>query len=409
MGQISEMNPEYIIKALKKVLIISCMTLFIILSFHYMVYHPQTVKRTTSHSNDASYVRMFKHNKPHSTTAHNLSEADAALVQVIKKFSYKPKTGKPKKFHRTPQTAVNMALIRDIFLSKWKESKANFTAFRQELNSYIDSHKYFAASQETVVAGEQLTMAHQDNVSRTVFPDIHERLPKESPFKGKMFPRCAVMGSSGMLSNSNCGEEIDSADYVFRCNIPPMKDFMDDAGSRTNLTTMNIMTIVADRYHLLSTSLMEDKFLRDLQEYSGYLWLPVYGMGSTYSFGLRVFRLLDRLNGTNLKPMMGHPEHFRGVKKLWEKRDLKHRPSTGLYLTTTAIALCDKVDLYGFWPLPRDINGNEVPYHYYEDKPSPTIMHDFHFEFLKLAQLHEKGIVHIHTGKCKDVEKAEFT
>lgn len=39
---------------------------------------------------------------------------------------------------------------------------------------------------------------------------------QESPFKGKMFPRCAVMGSSGMLSNSHCGGEIDSADYVFR-------------------------------------------------------------------------------------------------------------------------------------------------------------------------------------------------
>lgn len=73
---------------------------------------------------------MFKHNKPHTSTVHNVTESEAALVQVIKKFSYKPKKGKPKEFHRTPQTAVNMALIKDIFSKKWKESKANFTAFR---------------------------------------------------------------------------------------------------------------------------------------------------------------------------------------------------------------------------------------------------------------------------------------
>lgn len=30
--------------------------------------------------------------------------------------------------------------------------------------------------------------------------------------------------------------------------MPPIKDFKDDAGARSNLTTMNVMSIVADRY-----------------------------------------------------------------------------------------------------------------------------------------------------------------
>lgn len=30
--------------------------------------------------------------------------------------------------------------------------------------------------------------------------------------------------------------------------MPPIKDFKDDAGARSNLTTMNVMSIVADRF-----------------------------------------------------------------------------------------------------------------------------------------------------------------
>ena len=37
-----------------------------------------------------------------------------------------------------------------------------------------------------------------------------------SPFKGKQFKKCSVVGNSGLLVNSMCGFAVDDAEYVFR-------------------------------------------------------------------------------------------------------------------------------------------------------------------------------------------------
>lgn len=50
--------------------------------------------------------------------------------------------------------------------------------YRSELDSLVNTHEYFTVTQENTKPGENLTMAHQDKVSRTVFHDIHARLPK---------------------------------------------------------------------------------------------------------------------------------------------------------------------------------------------------------------------------------------
>ncbi|XP_077864965.1 alpha-2,8-sialyltransferase 8B-like [Saccoglossus kowalevskii] len=41
---------------------------------------------------------------------------------------------------------------------------------------------------------------------------------------------CAVVGNSGILLNSKCGEEINSHDFVIRCNIPQVREFTRDVG-----------------------------------------------------------------------------------------------------------------------------------------------------------------------------------
>ncbi|XP_006824351.1 CMP-N-acetylneuraminate-poly-alpha-2,8-sialyltransferase-like [Saccoglossus kowalevskii] len=54
---------------------------------------------------------------------------------------------------------------------------------------------------------------------------------------------CAVVGNSGILLNSSCGDEINSNDFVIRCNIPEIEGFSRDVGNKTNVTNINLTRV----------------------------------------------------------------------------------------------------------------------------------------------------------------------
>ena len=75
-------------------------------------------------------------------------------------------------------------------------------------------------------------------------------------------------------------------------------------------------------------------------------------------------------------------------------------------MTTVAVSLCKKVNLYGFWPFTKDLEGNQVPYHYYDDIKlgnASFATHAFSEEFRTLLQLHEDGIVNLQVHPCETV------
>ena len=60
---------------------------------------------------------------------------------------------------------------------------------------------------------------------------------------------CAVVGNSGILTDSACGKAIDSHDYVIRMNLAPVgSKFERDVGSKRNITTVNFGQLIVRSY-----------------------------------------------------------------------------------------------------------------------------------------------------------------
>ncbi|XP_071954202.1 alpha-N-acetylneuraminate alpha-2,8-sialyltransferase ST8SIA3-like [Antedon mediterranea] len=223
-------------------------------------------------------------------------------------------------------------------------------------------------------------------------------LPDRSPLVGKHFKRCSVIGNSGILQDSKCGSEIDKSDYVFRCNMAPVKQFGNDAGYQMHFTTMN-PSLLKNRYNTFDRQQNISDFREDTSKYKGLIWIPAFG--DNY-WTKTVFRAFYHHRTSNSKLVFGHPEHFKAIWRFWTKQGLQTWPSTGFYLTTTALDLCNEVHLFGFWPFNKQYypETHDVQYHYYEHLPWAK-KHNMTSEFQILWQMHMNGVLKLHIGKCQ--------
>ncbi|XP_072169647.1 alpha-2,8-sialyltransferase 8B-like [Diadema setosum] len=233
-------------------------------------------------------------------------------------------------------------------------------------------------------------------------PEIYDLFPETGPFsENKTFRSCAVVGNSGSLLGSKCGKEIDSSDFVMRCNLPKLEPFKDDAGVRSNLTTLN-PSMVGRVYKKVRDDANKEKLLRDLSSYHGFIWMPCLVIGGNFGYFAKV---VEATKGHEPPVLCGHPEHFKYAGTFWTERAHIRWTSSGFYLVTLAIQLCDEVNLFGFWPFPVRYNQDEeipVPYHYY-DKLSNAFAKSHHTmdkEFSLLVQLHNLGVIKLHVGPC---------
>ncbi|XP_070535703.1 alpha-N-acetylneuraminate alpha-2,8-sialyltransferase ST8SIA3-like [Ptychodera flava] len=237
-------------------------------------------------------------------------------------------------------------------------------------------------------------------------PLLYQLLPENSPFLTVHHETCAVVGSSGILLKSQCGREIDSADFVFRGNMAPTIGFEKDVGRRTNFMTIN-PGIVKDRFNFLLTTEDRSQFLDALKDIGeAILWSPGfthYGSG----LPLRVMGdfLAEHQNELSLNLALLGEGAIKYIKGFWKVSHNFSEPriTTGLFMYTMAVPICDKIKLYGFYPFMQDPRNKTIPWHYYDPASDPSWLKSVHKmpeEYGILQALHRKGLLKLKTGKC---------
>ncbi|XP_041475287.1 CMP-N-acetylneuraminate-poly-alpha-2,8-sialyltransferase-like [Lytechinus variegatus] len=296
-------------------------------------------------------------------------------------------------------------LFENLLRQQWKANSTRTAILRQELANYrseLEDKSKIILHQKNVKIGQVVKFVFQGKEKKMTRDVYNKYLPKSDPLAPQVgrYSSCAVIGNSGSMLNSHCGQQIDKHDYVFRCNLAPLAPFKEDAGSKSNFTTMN-PSMIFRNFQSLKNAQSLKKYQEALSQYEGCLWVPCYGFSGFLSVA---FRAIAKFNKPKPKMVCGNPAHQKSVIDFWGERELNQRLSTGFYLVTTALQLCDEVQLYGFWPFSFRYSNNktDVPYHYFDDLSvsDANSVHSMDKEFSLLVQLHTLGILHMNVGPC---------
>uniref|UniRef100_A0A672H241 ST8 alpha-N-acetyl-neuraminide alpha-2,8-sialyltransferase 6 n=1 Tax=Salarias fasciatus TaxID=181472 RepID=A0A672H241_SALFA len=269
------------------------------------------------------------------------------------------------------------------------------------LNSNCHGAEYAIVTQNNTPLGSHIVYSGDPTKSIEVTPALFSNFPEDHPFPNKKFDSCSVVGNGGILIDSKCGKQIDSADFVIRCNLAPLdSEWEEHVGKKTNLVTAN-PSIFQHKFSSLDNH--RRPFVESLQHFrDAMLLMP------TFSFRLNTFLCQRAIYAIRdfespIRPVSFNPEYLRNLSIYWRSEGLKEaRLSTGFMMVNLALELCNSVDLYGFWPFgfhPRDFH--PLTNHYYDDRQVRKRYHSMPAEFDRLLKLHSQGILRIHLGDCE--------
>ncbi|XP_066282399.1 CMP-N-acetylneuraminate-poly-alpha-2,8-sialyltransferase-like isoform X3 [Branchiostoma lanceolatum] len=287
--------------------------------------------------------------------------------------------------------------------------KFNWTGlveFRDLLEREVHSSDLFVMTKRNTPVNSTVRY-FVDKSKYVITEDLNRKLPKESPFADKRFRNCSIVGSGGILSNSNCGKQIDSARFIIRFNVAPvMPEYRQDIGSRTSLVTCNGDRL-REKWRKFRSEYNVQRFMGHLDQYDPdvYIWSQPFTSSMHTSALLQIHDIL-RIHNKTQRAIYNRPEHQGLARSFWRREKVYEMNLTsGLLMVTTAIALCDEVYIYGFWPWLVDKNNNTIRYHYAHRGITGGLKNRWHHidrEFEKLTELHHKGLIKLVTGKCQD-------
>nr|XP_042120401.1 alpha-2,8-sialyltransferase 8E isoform X3 [Peromyscus maniculatus bairdii] len=289
---------------------------------------------------------------------------------------------------------------KSLQICKWAMDTSEANLFnRSTLSRCCNAPGFLFTTQKNTPIETNLRYEVESSGFYHINQEIFQMFPKEMPYYRSQFKKCAVVGNGGILKNSGCGKEINSADFVFRCNLPPISgQYTTDVGEKTDVVTVN-PSIIIDRFHKLEK--WRRPFFRVLQMYkNASVLLPAFYNVRNTLVSFRVKYLLDDF-GSQQQVYFFHPQYLSNMSRYWLSLGVRaKRISTGLILVTAALELCEEVHLFGFWAFPMNPSGYHITHHYYDNvKPKPGF-HAMPSEIFTFLHLHSRGILHVHTGTC---------
>ncbi|XP_059190909.1 alpha-2,8-sialyltransferase 8F-like [Centropristis striata] len=290
-----------------------------------------------------------------------------------------------------------IAKVKERYSQNWMKQENNYTKFRSELSSKCNGFDKAIITQANTPVGSKIVYDGEKK-SLEVTPEIFSTFAKEHPLPNQMLDTCAVVGNGGILTDSGCGKMIDSAQFVFRCNLPPLED--EDVGTKTDLVTAN-PSILTDKYGALQGR--RRPFVESLGIYgNSLLLLPAFSYGQDTSVCQRAVYSIEEFESP-IRPVFFNPEYLQKLAIFWRSHSVKAaRLSTGIMMTSLALELCSNVHLYGFWPFSNHPLGlYALTNHYYDDVKAKAGVHVMTVEFDLLLQLHSQGVLRLHLEDCQ--------
>eukprot|EP00058_Branchiostoma_floridae_P021647 XP_002607137.1 hypothetical protein BRAFLDRAFT_118664 [Branchiostoma floridae] len=247
----------------------------------------------------------------------------------------------------------------------------------------VATHLY--TSQKNVPVHSKLTF-FQSNLTVKIMRGTYQYFPRNVQFPRKPHQRCSVVGNGGILTGSGCGNEIDSADHVFRLNLPPIHGrFTEDVGEKTNFVTLN-PSVLQHEYGLL---LEEEKVRAFVQTVAMY---PTNAVIYTHPFDHKKYRKpvyrahKAMLGGSEQEMRWSHPEFLRAADRFWKK----------------ATAQDGRVLAYHYFERPISNSGFQDGEEVFRSGVANNKHHRMGDEFSVLWYLHKKGVLRLHVEDCEE-------
>ncbi|XP_035744446.1 alpha-N-acetylneuraminide alpha-2,8-sialyltransferase [Egretta garzetta] len=271
---------------------------------------------------------------------------------------------------------------------------------RKLLEECCDPGQLFAMTKLNSPMGKNLWFDGEFLYSFTIDNATYSLFPQATPFQLPL-KKCSVVGNGGILKKSGCGKQIDQADFVMRCNLPPLSsEYSKDVGSKTQLVTAN-PSIIQKRFQNLLWS--RKAFVDSVKVYNrSYIYMPAFSMKTGTGPSLRVYYTLEDF-GAKQAVLFANPNFLRDIGKFWKGKGIHaKRLSTGLFLVSAALGLCEEVTIYGFWPFSVDLHRKFISHHYYDNVLPDSGFHAMPEEFLQLWFLHKSGVLRMQLEPCED-------